>query len=108
MRVPSLTVEEQEAIARELSFASTKVSELKPLIELVEKTGLFPTGIYLSGLSDIIDLILNNFNRSTPVFEDWELRSNSWEDYQDSLKALPEAGDKWVRYRRQTSDIPSS
>ena len=105
VRVPSLTVEEQEAIAKELSLASTKVNELKPLISLVEKTGLFPTGIYLSGLSDIIDLILNNFNRNTPVFEDWELRSNSWDDYQDSLKALPEAGDKWVRYRRQTSDI---
>ena len=105
VHVPSLTVEEQESIAKELSFASTKVNELKPLIALVEKTGLFPTGIYLSGLSDIIDLILKNFNRSTPVFEEWELRSNSWEDYQDSLKALPEAGDKWVRYRRQTSDI---
>ena len=105
VRVPSLSVEEQEAIAKELAFASTKVTELKPLIGLVEKTGLFPTGIYLSGLSDIIDLILKNFNRSTPIFEDWELRSNSWEDYQDSLKALPEAGDKWVRYRRQTSEI---
>ncbi len=105
VRVPSLTVEKQEAVAKELSLASTKVNELKPLIGLVEKTGLFPTGIYLSGLSDIIDLILKNFNRNTPVFEDWELRSNSWEDYQDSLKALPEAGDKWVRYRRQTSEI---
>ncbi len=105
VRVPSLSVEEQEAIAKELALASSKANELKPLIALVEKTGLFPTGIYLSGLSDIIDLILQNFNRNTPVFEDWELRSNSWEDYQDSLKALPEAGDKWVRYRRQTSEI---
>lgn len=105
VRVPNLSVENQESIAKELSFASAKVNELKPLIELVEKTGLFPTGIYLSGLSDIIDLILNNFNRSTPTFEDWELRSSNWEDYQDSLKALPEAGDKWVRYRRQTSEI---
>jgi hypothetical protein len=105
VRVPSLGVEEQEATAKELALASSKVSELKPLISLVAKTGLFPTGIYLSGLADIIDLILANFNRSTPVFEDWELRSSNWEDYQDSLKALPEAGDKWVRYRRQTSDI---
>ena len=58
VRVPSLTVEEQEAIAKELALASSKANELKPLIALVEKTGLFPTGIYLSGLSDIIDLIL--------------------------------------------------
>ena len=105
VRVPSLGLEEQETTAKELAFASSKVNELKPLISLVEKTGLFPTGIYLSGLADIIELILNNFNRSTPVFEDWELRSSNWEDYQDSLRALPEAGDKWVRYRRQTSDI---
>ena len=105
VRVPSLSDEEQATIASELSLAASKVNELKPLIDLVEKTGLFPTGIYLSGLADIIDLILKNFNRSTPVFEQWELRSNSWEDYQDSLKALPEAGDKWVRYRRQTSEI---
>ena len=105
VRVPSLDLEEQEATAKELALASAKANELKPLIALVEKTGLFPTGIYLSGLSDIIELILKNFNRSTPVFEDWELRSSNWEDYQDSLKALPEAGDKWVRYRRQTSEI---
>ena len=105
VRVPSLDLEAQEATAKELAYASGKVNELKPLLALVEKTSLFPTGIYLSGLADIIELILENFNRSTPCFEGWELRSSNWDDYQDSLKALPEAGDKWVRYRRQTSEI---
>lgn len=105
VKVPSLDEGKRTEIAAQLEKASTKATELKPLIELLSKIGLFPTGIYLSGLADIIDLLHTNFNDQTPVFEQWELRSNSWNDYQDSLKALPEAGDKWVRYRRQTSDI---
>ncbi len=105
IRVPSLSDEAKAAIANDLNEASTKVDELKPVIDIFESMGLFPTGIYLSGLADIIDLIQKNFNATTPVFEGWELRSNNWSAYQDALKSLPEAGDKWVRYRRQTSDV---
>lgn len=105
IKVPSLDEASKESIAKELQSASTKVEDLTPIIKLFESIGLFPTGIYLSGLADVIDLIRKNFSEDTPEFEQWELRSNNWVAYQDSLKALPEAGDKWVRFRRQTSDI---
>ncbi|MCQ2054835.1 MAG: hypothetical protein MJY82_06035 [Fibrobacter sp.] len=92
-------------VAAELQTAAAKVQDLKPVIKIFESIGLFPAGIYISGLIDIIDLIQKNFNEDTPEYEDWELRSSNWAAYQDTLKALPEAGDKWVRYRRQTSEI---
>jgi len=105
IKVPNLSDEDKTAIANDLNEASTRVEELKPVLEALESIGLFPTGIYLSGLSDIIDLIMKNFDENTPVYEGWELRSNNWSAYQDTLKSMPEAGDKWVRYRRQTSDV---
>lgn len=105
IKVPSLSEEVKENIASELEAAASKVESLTPIIKLFESIGLYPTGIYLSGLADVLELIRSNFNENTPEFEQWELRSNNWVAYQDSLKALPEAGDKWVRYRRQTSDI---
>lgn len=101
----SLSEDAKANIARELQSAAAKVEDLTPIIKLFESIGLFPTGIYLSGLADVIDLIRENFSEDTPEFEQWELRSNNWAAYQDSLKALPEAGDKWIRFRRQTSDI---
>lgn len=104
-KISNIDDEKKKSIAEELKFATTKVDGLKPIIDAVQEMGIFPSGIYLSALADIIELIQKNFNEKTPVFERWELRSNSWSAYQDSLKALPEAGDKWVRYRRQTSDI---
>lgn len=104
VKVPSLSDEQKKTIAQELSLAAQKTTELKPLVKLFEGAGLFPTGIYLSALDDIIDLIQKNFDEKTPTYEQWELRSSNWLAYQDSLKALPEAGDKWVRYRRQASE----
>lgn len=105
IKVPSLSAEEKNAIAAQLELAVSKVKELQPLIDLFDKAKLFPTGIFISSLSETIDLILKTFDENTPLYEGWELRSNNWIAYHDSLKALPEAGDNWVRYRRQTSDI---
>ena len=105
IKVPNLTTEEKNTIAVQLEQAVTKVKELQPVIDIFKEASLFPTGIFISSLAETIDLILNTFDENTPVYEDWELRSNNWVAYHDSLKALPEAGDNWVRYRRQTSDI---
>lgn len=105
IKVPHLTPEETDEIAALLEKAVDKVIELQPIITQFENASLFPSGIFISGLSDTIDLVLKNFDENTPVYENWELRSNNWIAYHDSLKALPEAGDNWVRYRRQTSDI---
>ena len=105
IKVPSLSTEEKATIANQLELAVTKVRELQPLIDLFERANLFPTGIFISSLAETIDLILKTFDENTPLYEGWELRSNNWIAYHDSLKALPEAGDNWVRYRRQTSDI---
>ncbi|WP_295861436.1 hypothetical protein [uncultured Fibrobacter sp.] len=105
IKVLSLSAEEKEAIVTQIEQAVSKVKDLQPIISLFKEASLFPTGIFISSLAETIDLIINTFDDNTPVYEDWELRSNNWIAYHDSLKALPEAGDNWVRYRRQTSDI---
>ncbi|MCF0221718.1 MAG: hypothetical protein HUK19_05450, partial [Fibrobacter sp.] len=105
VQVPSLTDEKKASIAEQLRQAVENVSRLDPTIKLLEGAGLFPTGIFLTSLADILELIQDNFNQDTPDFENWELRSSNWAAYKDTLTNLPEAGDKWVRYRRQTSEI---
>jgi len=100
-----LTDEKKANIEALFKQASEAAHTLAPLIEVFEKNHFFPTGIYLSALSEVISLIRNNFNADTPEFVDWDLKSTSWNAYQDTLKALPEAGDSWVRYNRQTSNI---
>ncbi len=105
VKVPGLSAEKKADISNELKLAAENVSKLDSTIKLLENAGLFPTGIFLSSLSDILELIQDNFDQDTPDFEDWELRSSNWAAYKDTLLELSEAGDKWVRYRRQTSEI---
>jgi hypothetical protein len=105
IKAENITDQTKAEIEKTIDDAIQKVEALKPLIDLFKEEEFFPTGIYLPALSEIISLIHKNFDESTPEFEGWDLCSNSWSAYQDSLKELPEAGDKWVRYRRQTSDI---
>ena len=102
---PSLDKETKAEVAKELKTANSMIDELKPLINIFQEIGLFPTGIFLATLSELIELIQMYFDENTPDFERWDLRSNNWLAYKDTLRGLPEAGDKWVRYRRQTSDI---
>ena len=105
VKVPSLSEEQQKSLSEELRCAADRAQKLGPVIQKMESTGLFPTGIFLSGLIDILELLRDNFDENTPTYEDWQLRSHNWHAYRDTLMYLPEAGDKWVRYRRQTSDI---
>ena len=105
VKVASLSPEQQQVLAEELRCAADRARELEPVIKKMESTGLFPTGIFLSGMVDILELLRDNFDENTPTFEDWQLRSHNWHAYKDTLTHLPEAGDQWVRYRRQTSDI---
>lgn len=105
VHVPSLDDNQKLSLANELTEAAEKVAELDTIITLMETAGLFPTGIFLSSLADLLKLIQDYFDQDTPSFEDWVLRSSNWDSYKDTLMALPEAGDKWVRYRRQTSEI---
>lgn len=105
VKVPSLTAEHQQQISDELNRAAEKATELSNVVKIFESAGLFPTGIFLSSLADILQLIKDNIDENTLTYEQWELRSSNWESYRDTLVALPEAGDKWVRYRRQTSEI---
>ena len=100
-----LPPEKREEILSALREAEEKAKTLDPLVELFEQESFFPTGIYLPLLEEVIALIRKNFNANTPEFENWDLKSSSWSAYQDTLRALPEAGDSWVRYHRQTSDI---
>ncbi|WP_407443023.1 hypothetical protein [Fibrobacter sp.] len=105
IKVSSLDKELRQEIENHLQYAAKTVEQIKPLIDTFSKAGLFPTGVYISGLDEIMERIQENFDENTPTYDQWELKSNNWQAYRDSLKALPEAGDKWVRYRRQTSDI---
>ena len=105
IKAPSLDKESKEKIAKELEVANTLSETVKSAVDAFQEMGLFPTGTYLATLSDLIDLIQMCFDDNTPDFERWDLRSNNWVAYKETLQALPEAGDKWVRYRRQTSDI---
>ena len=105
VKVPGLSPEQNQSLSQELNNAAQHASDLEEIIKVMESTGLFPAGIFLSSLADVLEIIRDHFNKDTPVFEDWQLRSYNWNAYRDTLTALPEAGDKWVRYRRQTSDI---
>ena len=100
-----LPPEKRDEILKAFGEAEEKAKTLGPLVELFEKESFFPTGIYLPLLAEVIALIRKNFDANTPEFENWDLKSSSWSAYQDTLRALPEAGDSWVRYHRQTSDI---
>ena len=105
VKLPELQPEQGEALSQELNRAAQHANELDGLITTMKSAGLFPAGIFLSSLADILELIRDHFSKDTPVFESWQLRSHNWNDYRDTLLALPEAGDKWVNYRRQASDI---
>lgn len=105
VKVPSLTPEQKNSLADELNRAAERASELDTILKRLQEAGLFPTGIFLAGLSDILELFKDNFSESTPTYDQWQLRSSNWDAYRETLSMLPEAGDKWVRYRRQTSDI---
>ena len=105
VKVANLTEEQKRNLSEDLRCATEHAKALEPIISKMESTGLFPTGIFLSGMIDILELLRDNFDENTPTFEDWQLRSHNWHAYKDTLTHLPEAGDQWVRYRRQTSDI---
>ena len=105
VKVPSLTAEQKASLANELNQAAKGASELDTVLKRLQEAGLFPTGIFLAGLADILNLITSNFSENTPIYDQWQLRSSNWDAYRETLSMLPEAGDKWVRYRRQTSEI---
>ena len=100
-----LSPEKKKEILSALSEALDKAEKISPLVQLFEQESFFPTGIYLPLLAEIIALIRKDFDTNTPEYENWDLKSSSWDAYQDTIRALPEAGDSWVRYHRQTSDI---
>lgn len=105
IQAPSIDKDAKAKIAKELETATALSNELKPVIDTFQEMNLFPTGAYLATLSDLFGLLQTYYDKDTPDFERWDLRSNNWIAYKDTLRGLPEAGDKWVRYRRQTSDI---
>lgn len=105
VNVPTLSPEQQDELSQELNKAADSVQKLDKMIHMLEVSGLCPTGIFLTSLLDLFELIQENFNEATPTYEDWQLRSNSWTAYKDTLQELPKAGATWVDYRRQNSEI---
>ena len=103
--ISELSSEKKQEILSSLREALDKADKISPLVKLFEQESFFPTGIYLPLLAEVIALIRKDFDSNTPEFENWDLKSSSWDAYQDTIRALPEAGDSWVRYHRQTSDI---
>ncbi|MCQ2097212.1 MAG: DUF4011 domain-containing protein [Fibrobacter sp.] len=105
VHVPSLSTDQKVKLANELSEAANSVTELDAIISIMENAGLFPAGTLLANLAEILKLIQESFDQDTPSFEQWELRSNNWDSYKDTLLNLPKAGAKWAEYRRTTSEV---
>lgn len=102
--VPELSSEQKDALARDLDEALQQSRDIEQIVSALDATGIYSSGVRLSEIQETIQLILQNFEQDTPSFEQWELRSNNWDTYKDTLLALPDAGNKWVCFRRQTSD----
>lgn len=104
VNVTELSSDQKEAVAKDLDNILEQAKNLEKIASALEASGLYPSGVHLSGIAETIKLIQQNFENDTPTFEQWELRSDNWDTYKDTLLALPDAGSKWVNFRRQTSD----
>lgn len=101
----SVKYEDLHTIQDDLKSFQEATEPLRNMADIFNKTGMYPSGITLDELDEAVSLAKEAFNEKTPDFEKWNLHSNGWDSYQDDIKSLPSAGNKWVSYRRQTSEI---
>lgn len=103
--LPALSQERKNLIGEDLERANSLTQTIKPFIESINKSELYPEGLTLSDMLDLIVVFKKNFDNDMPGFEEWNIHSNGWIAYQDDLNDLPNAGSRWTSYRRKGSDI---
>lgn len=105
IKVPILTPEKKAELVEAIRKTAESTIVLKPFVQALSQTNIFPAGVSLGALCDALRLLPANFNSKTPVFEGWHLKGKGWTDFQEPLHALPEAGEKWTKYLRESADI---
>ena len=103
--LPAVSQERKNLIGKELERAKNLIENIKPFIESISKSNLYPNGFKLTDILELTNVFKKNFDNEMPGFEDWDLHSNGWIAYQDDLNDLPNAGARWTSYRRKGSDI---
>lgn len=105
IKVPLLTPEKKAELVEAIKKAAESSQQLKTFVQALSKTNIFPAGVSLNSLCDALKFLPANFNARTPVFEGWHLKGKSWNDFQEPLRALPVAGEKWAKYLRESAEL---
>lgn len=105
VQVLNLSSEDREQLSQTLDAITAKSAELATFLEQLKASGICTEDVTLEKLAETIATIKENFSEETPLYEQWQLRSPSWEDYKDTILELPTAAEQWGNYRRQPSEI---
>ena len=105
IKMPAFSLDRKNSVGEDLEHAKELIEKIKPFLESTKKSNLYPCGLKLADLPDLINLFKKSFESDLPEFEDWNLHSNGWVAYQDDLMDLPNAGSRWSNYRRRGSDV---
>ena len=105
IKMPAFSQDRKSSVGEDLEHAKELIEKIKPFLECTKKSNLYPCGLKLADLPDLINLFKKNFDKDLPGFEDWNLHSNGWMAYQDDLMDLPNAGTRWSNYRRRGSEV---
>lgn len=105
IKMPAFSLDRKNSVGEDLEHAKELIEKIRPFLECTKKSNLYPCGLKLADLPDLINLFKKSFDSDLPGFEDWNLHSNGWVAYQDDLMDLPNAGSRWSHYRRMGSDV---
>ena len=105
IKMPAFSLDRKNSVGEDLEHAKELIEKIKPFLESTKKSNLFPCGLKLADLPELINLFKKSFDKDLPGFEDWNLHSNGWMAYQDDLMDLPNAGSRWSNYRRRGSEV---
>ena len=102
--LPAISKDRKNTIGEELRAANSLIEKIKPVIESIHKSNLYPEGFKLTDILELTDTFKKYFDNDMPGFEGWDLHSNGWLAYQDDLMELSNSGERWSSYRRKGSD----
>ena len=105
VKLPAISNDRKNTIGEDLERARGLIEKIKPVIESIRKSKLYPEGFKLSDILELTNTLKKNVDSDMPGFEAWDLHSNGWIAYQDDLMDLPNSGERWASYRRKSSDV---
>ncbi len=103
LSLDSIDESRKAELLQKLQSASAKYQTLATLARSVSGDFSFEGNIDIPALSRISEAITPEFNSQTPSFEGWDLESKDWDTYEETLLALPKAGEAWSEFRRNGS-----